>query len=143
MNETPSRKRRQMITQPETSISGESSDDDHHQTKATVRPANNNPKKRKGKKVAKVGDLVSASPTIFDDKTGSFSKMYPERCFGAVESIESLQSSILLEHEQEIDEVQLEIGCDWRSIANPWIPLRYTQKDKLQLLLRIIPDPWS
>jgi hypothetical protein len=87
---TRSRKRRQVTAQPETSISGESDESDD-QTKATVRPANNNPKKRKGKgkKVAKVGDLVSASPTIFDDKSGSFSKMYPERCFGAVESIDS------------------------------------------------------
>ena len=87
---TRSRKRRQEIAQPETSISGESDESDD-QTKAMVRPANNNPKKRKGKgkKIAKVGDLVSASPTIFDDETGSFSKMYPERCFGAVESIDA------------------------------------------------------
>jgi hypothetical protein len=87
---TRNRKRSQMISQPETSISGEDDDSDivhNHPTKA------NNPAKKKqkgkGKKVAKVGDLVSASPTIFDDKTGSYSKMYPERCFGAVESIDS------------------------------------------------------
>jgi hypothetical protein len=72
-----------VIAQPETSISGESDESDD-QTKATVRPANYNPKKQKGKKIAKVGDLVSASPTIFDDKSESFSKMYPERCFGAI-----------------------------------------------------------
>ncbi len=69
---------------------GESDDSDDH-TKAIFRATKKSPKKRKGKgkKVAKVGDLVSASPTIFDGEHGSFSTKHPERCFGAVESIDS------------------------------------------------------
>ena len=50
---------------------------------------NTNTKKtqRTGTKVAKVGDLVSAPATLFDDEPGSFSGKYPERCFGAVETV--------------------------------------------------------
>ncbi len=50
---------------------------------------NTNTKKtqRTGTKVAKVGDLVSAPATLFDNEPGSFSSKYPERCFGAVEAV--------------------------------------------------------
>ncbi len=37
--------------------------------------------------MAKVGDLVSAPATLFDDEPGSFSGKYPERWFGAVETV--------------------------------------------------------
>jgi hypothetical protein len=50
---------------------------------------NQNPKKTKltGTTVAKVGDLVSAPATIFDNEPDSFSSKYPERWFGAVEAV--------------------------------------------------------
>ena len=52
-----------------------------------------NPKKtkRKGTKVAKVGNLISEPATIFDNEPGSFSNKYPERCFGAVEAVSAME----------------------------------------------------
>jgi hypothetical protein len=51
-----------------------------------------NPKKtkQKGTKVAKVGDLISAPATIFDNEPGSFSNKHPERCFGAGEAVSEI-----------------------------------------------------
>jgi hypothetical protein len=45
--------------------------------------------KRKGKRkmIAKVGDLIYVMPEIFDDETGSYSKIHPERVFGTVNTI--------------------------------------------------------
>ena len=53
---------------------------------------NRDPKKTKlkGTKVAKVGDLISAPATIFDNEPGSFSNKYPERCFGTVEAVSAM-----------------------------------------------------
>jgi hypothetical protein len=44
-------------------------------------------RKGKGKLVAKVGDLISVSPTIFDGPDGSYSIKNPSRVFGTVQSI--------------------------------------------------------
>jgi hypothetical protein len=44
--------------------------------------------KGKHKLVAKVGDLVSVPPEIFDDEPGSYSSTHPERCYGTVSSID-------------------------------------------------------
>ncbi len=44
--------------------------------------------KGKHKLVAKVGDLVSVPPEIFDDEPGSYSSKHPIRCFGTVSSID-------------------------------------------------------
>ncbi len=41
----------------------------------------------KHKRVAKVGDLFSVSPKLFDSTPGSYSDLHPERCFGTVSSI--------------------------------------------------------
>ncbi len=41
--------------------------------------------------MAKVGDLISAPVTIFDNEPGSFSNKYPERCFGAVEAVSAME----------------------------------------------------
>jgi hypothetical protein len=45
--------------------------------------------KGKGKMIAKVGDLIYVMPEIFDGKTGSYSKLHPERVFGTVNSIDA------------------------------------------------------
>jgi hypothetical protein len=44
-------------------------------------------RKGKGKQVAKVGDLISVKPEIFDDKKGSYSLKNPGLVFGTVNSI--------------------------------------------------------
>ena len=44
--------------------------------------------KGKHKLVAKVGDLVSVPPELFDDEPGSYSSKHPERCYGTVSSID-------------------------------------------------------
>jgi hypothetical protein len=44
-------------------------------------------RKGKGKQVAKVGDLISVAPEIFDGQSGSYSKENPDRIFGTVNSI--------------------------------------------------------
>ena len=49
--------------------------------KSTVR-------KGKGKLIAKVGDLISVSPKLFDDESGSYSKEFPELVHGTVNSID-------------------------------------------------------
>ena len=41
----------------------------------------------KHKMVAKVGDLISVSPKLFDSTPGSYSGLHPERCLGTVSSI--------------------------------------------------------
>jgi hypothetical protein len=46
-----------------------------------------NSRKGKGKQVAKVGDLISVKPEIFDDKKGSYSLKNPGLVFGTVNSI--------------------------------------------------------
>ncbi len=53
---------------------------------------NRNPKKtkRKGTKVAKVGNLISAPATTFDNEPGSFSNKYPERSFVAVKAVNAM-----------------------------------------------------
>jgi hypothetical protein len=44
----------------------------------------------KGKMVAKVGDLlIYVMPEIFDDESGSYSKLHPKRVFGTVNSIDA------------------------------------------------------
>ena len=43
---------------------------------------------KKGNRLAKVGDLISVSPEIFDGETpGSYSQQYPERVYGTVKAI--------------------------------------------------------
>ena len=54
-----------------------------HKTKSAKKMA-----KGKHKLVAKVGDLVSVPPEIFDDEPGSYSSKHPERCYGTVSSID-------------------------------------------------------
>jgi hypothetical protein len=44
-------------------------------------------RKGKGKLVAKVGDLISVRPEIFDDETGNYSKENPGLIFGTVDAI--------------------------------------------------------
>jgi hypothetical protein len=44
-------------------------------------------RKGKGKLVAKVGDLISVKPEIFDDETGAYSKENPGLIFGTVDAI--------------------------------------------------------
>jgi hypothetical protein len=46
-------------------------------------------RKGKGKMVAKVGDLIYVMPEIFDDESGSYSKLHPERVFGTANSIDA------------------------------------------------------
>ena len=43
---------------------------------------------KQGRKIAKVGDLISVCPEIFDGETpGSYSKLYPDRVYGTVKAI--------------------------------------------------------
>ncbi len=44
-------------------------------------------RKGKGKMVARIGDLIYVLPKIFDDKEKSYSKQFPDRVFGTVNSI--------------------------------------------------------
>jgi hypothetical protein len=53
-----------------------------HKTKSAKKMA-----KGKHKLVAKVGDLISVPPELFDDEPGSYSSKHPERCYGTVSSI--------------------------------------------------------
>ncbi len=43
--------------------------------------------KGKGKQVAKVGDLISVRPEIFDGPDGAYSSQFPELVLGTVNSI--------------------------------------------------------
>ena len=54
-----------------------------HKTKSAKKMA-----KGKHKLVAKVGDLISVPPELFDDEPGSYSSKHPERCYGTVSSID-------------------------------------------------------
>jgi hypothetical protein len=62
------------------SKSGETSPSKSGEKPSTVR-------KGKGKLVARVGDLISVSPTIFDGPDGAYSLKNPGRVFGTVNTI--------------------------------------------------------
>ena len=62
----------------------------------------------KKKRVAKIGDLISVAPELFDETPGSYSKDYPERVMGTVKAIDKRGvATISWIEDNSTDEVKL------------------------------------